>query len=139
VPIYPLTQGIGAKWLRHLVKRAADYWSKRLPDHIPAQIRKDEGLLDLETAIAQIHFPDSKASLNKARHRLAFDELFVVQIGLLRQRHEWRSQPGKPLAVDDDALHAFVGSLPYALTAAQNKALNQIVKDLGSEQPMNRL
>jgi ATP-dependent DNA helicase RecG len=139
VPIYPLTQGIGAKWLRHLVKRAADYWSKRLPDHIPAQVREDEGLLDLETAITQIHFPDSKTWLNRARHRLAFDELFVVQIGLLRQRHEWRSQPGKPLAIDDDTLHAFVGSLPYALTAAQSKALNQIVRDLGSEQPMNRL
>jgi ATP-dependent DNA helicase RecG len=139
VPVYPLTQGIGAKWLRHLVKRAADYWSKRLPDHLPARVRQDEKLLPLETAITQIHFPDSKTSLDKARHRLAFDELFVAQIGLLRQRREWHSQPGKPLPVNQDTLQAFVSSLPYELTTAQNTALNQIVTDLCSDQPMNRL
>ncbi|MBU0705130.1 MAG: DNA helicase RecG, partial [Chloroflexi bacterium] len=86
VPVYPLTKGIGAKWLRGLVKRTLDYWSKRLPDHLPAFVRQEADLLELETAIVQIHFPDDGGLLKRAYHRLAFDELFVLQIGLLHRR-----------------------------------------------------
>jgi len=139
VPVYPLTKGIGAKWMRRLVKRTVDYWSKRLPDHLPAAVRQEAHLLDLETAIAQIHFPDDKEMLKRAYYRLAFDELFVLQVGLLRRRHQWRSEPGKPLPVDDGTLDNFLRGLPFELTAAQQRALRQIVADLRSEQPMNRL
>ncbi|HUV89330.1 MAG TPA: ATP-dependent DNA helicase RecG [Anaerolineae bacterium] len=139
VPVYPLTEGVGARWLRRLMKRTVDYWSKRLPDHLPASVRREEGLLDLETAIVQEHFPDHKESLERARYRLCFDELFVLQIGLLRQRQQWRSVPGKPLPVDDATLHGFVGSLPFELTGAQQRVLQEIVADLRSSQPMNRL
>ncbi|MBE9506561.1 MAG: ATP-dependent DNA helicase RecG [Chloroflexi bacterium] len=139
VPVYPLTKGITAKWLRRLIKRTVDYWSKRLPDHLPASVREKADLLNLETAIVQIHFPDNKGLLERARYRLAFDELFVLQIGLLRRRHLWRSEPGRPLPVDDATLNNFIGSLPFELTRAQRKTLQQIVADLRSNQPMNRL
>jgi len=139
VPVYPLTEGISAKWLRRLMKRTVDYWSKRLPDHLPASVRQEASLLDLETAIVQAHFPDSKELLKQARYRLAFDELFILQIGLLRQRHLWRSEPGKPLPVDEATLSDFIRSLPFELTRAQQGALQQIVADLRSSQPMNRL
>jgi len=139
VPVYPLTKSISARWLRRLMKRTVDYWSKRLPDHLPARVRQEAGLLDLETAIVQAHFPDNKTSLEQARYRLAFDELFVLQIGLLRQRHLWRSKSGKPLPVDDATLDGFIRDLPFELTHAQQRALRQIVADLRSDQPMNRL
>ncbi|OQY20957.1 MAG: DNA helicase RecG [Chloroflexi bacterium] len=139
VPIYPLTKGIGAKWLRGLMKRAVNYWPKRLPDHLPESVMREAGLLNLETAIAQIHFPDDNGLLKRARHRLAFDELFVLQIGLLHRRHLWRSEPGKSLPVDDSALDNFVRRLPFELTNAQQRALRQIVADLRSDRPMNRL
>ena len=139
VPIYPLTKGLGAKWLRRLMKRTVDYWSKRMPDHLPDSVRQEAKLLDLESAIVQIHFPGDKAILKKARYRLAFDELFVLQIGLLRQRHLWRSEPGRPLPVDDGTLDNFTRSLPFELTNAQKRALRQIVADLRTSQPMNRL
>jgi len=139
VPVYPLTEGVRIKWLRRLMKRTVDYWSKRSPDHLPALVRQEAGLLDLETAIVQAHFPDSKDLLNRARYRLAFDELFVLQIGLLRQRHLWRSEPGKPLPVDNATLRDFIHSLPFELTRAQQQALRQIVSDLRSDRPMNRL
>ena len=139
VPVYPLTQGIRARWLRRLMKRTVDYWSKRLPDHLPVSVRQEASLPDLETAILQIHFPDNKRLLERARYRLAFDELFVLQIGLLRRRHLWRSVPGKPLPVDDDTLSDFIRSLPYKLTRAQQRTLRQIVADLRSDRPMNRL
>ena len=139
VPVYPLTAGLSARRLRRLMKRTVDYWSKRLPDHLPASVRQEAGLMDLETAIAQIHFPDDKDMLERARYRLAFDELFVLQIGLLRQRHLWRSAPGKPLPVNNATLRNFIHSLPFKLTRAQQRALRQIVADLRSNRPMNRL
>ena len=139
VPVYPLTQGIRARWLRRLMKRTVDYWSKRLPDHLPVSVCQDASLPDLENALLQMHFPDNKRLLERARYRLAFDELFVLQIGLLRRRHQWRSAPGKPLPVDDDTLSDFNRSLPYKLTGAQQRALGQIVADLRSDRPMNRL
>ncbi len=139
VPVYPLTGGVRARWLRRLMKRTVDYWSKRLPDHLPATVRREANLLDLETAIVQAHFPDSKSSLEQARYRLAFDELFLLQIGLLRQRHLYRSQPGKPLPVDDATFDSFTHSLPFELTRAQQRTLRQIVADLRSNRPMNRL
>jgi len=77
--------------------------------------------------------------LERARYRLAFDELFVLQIGLLRQRHLWRSAPGKPLPVNNATLRNFIHSLPFKLTRAQQRALRQIVADLRSNRPMNRL
>lgn len=139
VPVYPLTEGLRAKSLRRLMKRTVTYWARRLPDHLPTSVQQAEGLLDLETAILQAHFPSSQELLKRARQRLAFDELFVLQLALLRQRHQWRSEPGQPIPVREDVLQAFIGGLPYELTAAQRRALEQIVNDLRSDQPMTRL
>jgi ATP-dependent DNA helicase RecG len=139
VPVYPLTEGLFPRWLRRLMKRTVDYWCRRLPDHLPAAVRRDADLLDLERAIVQMHFPDSRRSLERARYRLAFDELFVLQIGLLRQRRQWQAEPGHPLPADDAVLEGFIRSLPYALTGAQQHALQQIVTDLRTSTPMNRL
>lgn len=139
VPVYPLTAGLNARWLRNLMKRTVGYWSKRLPDFLPASVRQREKLLNLETAIVQAHFPDSQTLLEQARYRLAFDELFVLQIGMLRQRHQWRSVSGRPVAVDDATLRDFIHDLPFSLTQAQQQALQRIVADLNSNRPMNRL
>ncbi len=139
VPVYPLTEGLSSRWLRNVMKRTVDYWTKRLPDHLPSSVRKQAGLLDLETAVAQIHFPDSDAQLRQARHRLSFDELFVLQIGLLQQRRQWRSEPARPLAIDEEMLEAFVSRLPFKLTEAQRRSLAEITADIRTDQPMNRL
>jgi ATP-dependent DNA helicase RecG len=139
VPIYPLTDGLSARWLRKTVKRTVDYWSHRMPDHLPDELRERVGLLDLETALRQVHFPDDLSRLERARYRLAFDELFLIQIGVLRQRHEWQSEPGQVVPVDDDTLERFVLGLPFVLTSAQQRALGEIVQDLRCDRPMNRL
>ena len=139
VPVYPLTAGIRAKWVRRLMKRTVDYWSKRLPDHLPATVREEAGLADLETAIIHAHFPDSHESLQRAQRRLAFDELFVLQIGLLCQRHEWRSAPARPVPVDEDAVQGYLAALPFKLTGAQHRVLRQILDDIRLPNPMNRL
>ena len=139
VPVYPLTEGIGGKWLRRLMRRTVTYWARLLPDYIPSSVLEAEALLDLETAILEAHFPTSGELLTRARQRLAFNELFVLQLALLRQRRLWRSQPGQPVPVQDDLLQAFLQGLPYQLTGAQHQALKQVIADLRSDQPMTRL
>ncbi len=139
VPVYPLTEGLSAKALRGLMKRVVTYWTRRLPDFLPPSVIQAEGLLDLETAVLQAHFPSSQELLERARRRLAFNELFVLQVALLRQRREWHSEPGQAIPIHEDVLHAFLSGLPYDLTEAQDRALQQIVNDLRTEQPMTRL
>ncbi len=139
VPVYPLTEGLRAKSLRRLMKRTVTYWARRLPDHLPSSVQHGEGLLDLESAILQAHFPSSWELLQRARQRLAFDELFVLQLALLRQRVEWRSEPGQAIPLRETVLQSLVGSLPYDLTAAQRLVLEQIVKDVQTDRPMTRL
>ncbi len=139
VPIYALTAGLTAKAMRTYVKRVVDYWALRTPDPLPDEIRQPRGLIDLETALLQIHYPDDWDRLAQARRRLAFDELLALQLGLLRMRHEWQSEPGVALEVTDDRLSEFLGQLPFALTGAQQQALQDVRRDMASAIPMNRL
>jgi ATP-dependent DNA helicase RecG len=139
VPIYPLTEGISGKWLRRVMKRTVDYWVPRIQDHLPEAVLRSTGVLSLSAALAHIHFPDDWSDLERARQRLAFDELFVIQIGVMRQRQVWRSQPARALAVNPSAVESFIASLPYPLTGAQKRALDQIMGDLQAPVPMNRL
>ena len=139
VPIYPLTEGLSGRWVRRLMKRVVDYWATRIQEYLPESVRASAGLLDLSAALAQAHFPDDWSDLERARQRLAFDELFLIQIGVLRQRQAWRSQPGRACKFDPTTVHRFIGSLPYPLTQAQKRALDQIMADLQAGVPMNRL
>ena len=139
VPVYPLTEGLTNRRLRNIMKRAIDYWASRVPDDLPQSVRESAGLLTLSTALAQAHFPDSQASLDAARKRLAFDELFLLQVGMLRQKQQWRSTDGRALNVDRALLDVFIQSLPYPLTDAQQRALDAILSDIGSDHPMSRL
>jgi ATP-dependent DNA helicase RecG len=139
VPVYPLTEGISAKQLRRLMNRTITYWARLLPDYLPTSVLQSEGLLDLESAVLEAHFPTSQELLRRARRRLAFDELFVLQLTLLRQRREWRSQPGQPVRVQADVLEAFLQGLPYQLTQAQQRVLEQTIADLRTDRPMTRL
>ena len=139
VPVYPLTKGVAARWLRRLMKRTTDYWALRLPDHLPLPMREKMNLLSLESAIQQIHFPDSWEMVEQARRRLAFDELLMIQLGVLNQRHEWRKRSGQPVQIDGSLLRTFVESLPFALTPAQERVLSEILDDLQEPEPMRRL
>lgn len=139
VPVYPLTQGVSARWLRKQVKAAVDYWAERLTDPLPAETVKRLNLLSLSEAIQQIHFPDDWQTLEAARRRLAFDELLLIQLGVLRQRQAWRSQAGTPINISPEAIDRLVQALPFQLTGAQQRALERIVHDLRQGVPMSRL
>ncbi len=139
VPVYPLTQGITAKWLRKHVKSAVDYWSDRVTDYLPVESRERLKMPPLSRAIKQVHFPDDWEHLEAARRRLAFDELLLIQLGVLRQRQAWQAQPGQAINVEVGVTDRLLGALPFELTGAQRKALAQITGDLQKDVPMSRL
>jgi ATP-dependent DNA helicase RecG len=139
VPVYPLTEGLSNRALRKFTRRTVDYWSPRIEDSLPDSVRHSAGLMSLPTALAQIHFPDSIPALETAQRRLAFDELFLLQLGLLKQKAQWRSANGRALLVDRAALDAFIRSLPYPLTEAQRRVIEDILGDIGTPHPMSRL
>ena len=139
VPIYPLTRGVTSRWLRRLMKRVVDHWAPRLEDYLPETLRQRASLVDLGTAIRQIHFPDSERAAAEARHRLSFDEFFFIQLGMLNLRQKWQSQRGIPIPTSRTVLDAFSESLPFELTSAQQRSIDHIVKDLAQPRPMSRL
>jgi ATP-dependent DNA helicase RecG len=139
VPVYPLTQGLSDRWLRRLMKSTVDAWAPGVPDFLPEEVRQEARLLSLATALAQVHFPDNQDVLAAARRRLSFDEFFLLQLGVQSYRQRLRGQPAQPLIANDTTLAPFLAALPFAMTAAQRRALSQIVGDLGGTQPMSRL
>jgi len=139
VPIYPLTEGLKPRWLRRLMKSAVDEWAGKLVDPLPTSMRLNLNLMDLVTSVRQMHFPDNGEMLERARRRLCFEEFLLIQLGVLRQRHEWLQQPGQPLGVDEQLVKGVVSALPFALTNAQQRSLQEILHDLQKNSAMSRL
>ena len=139
VPVYSLTERVTQKWLRNVMKQVVEYWAPRVVDALPESTRSSARLLTLPEALLQIHFPDSQEKLRAARERLAFDEIFYLQMGVLRQKIDWKSVEAKRFPVSDEWLDARLKSLPFTLTTAQQNALKDIRADLDSGKPMNRL
>lgn len=139
VPIYPLTANVTQKWLRKLMHQVVGYWAPKLTDHLPENIRQSAGLVDLSSALLQVHFPDNAEKLEAARQRLAFDEIFFLQMGVQRQRRDWQALPGRVFEVSNAWLAERVAALPFALTGAQQRAVEEIRADLQKGTPMNRL
>lgn len=140
VPVYPLTEGLHSQQMRRIVRQALDLGLPHIEDFLPEGIRKRVGLMGLAEAIWQAHYPDSEKSRDAARHRLAFDELLLMQVGLLIKKHRRReANVGVKLDSDMGYVESFLSSLPFELTQAQRRALQEIQEDLARKRPMNRL
>jgi ATP-dependent DNA helicase RecG len=139
VPVYPLTAQLTQRWLRRLTHQTVTYWAPRLPDPLPADLRRAAEIVDLRTALLQAHFPDSWEQLKAAQERLAFDEIFLLQLGVLAQRRAWLDRAARVFSVEEEWLEEQFRRLPFALTGAQQKAIDDVRRDLASGRPMNRL
>ena len=139
VPVYPLTAKLTQRRLRRMMNQVVSYWALRVRDPLPPDIRQSAGLVDLSTALLQIHFPDTWDDLEAARSRLAFDEIFLLQLGVLAQKRTWQDRTAHSFAVDESWLGAQLTRLPYTLTNAQKQTLDDVRQDLSSGHPMNRL
>ncbi|MFC2057038.1 ATP-dependent DNA helicase RecG [Chloroflexota bacterium] len=140
VPLYSLTQGLHPRQVRKLMKEAIDQWAWQVEDFLPSELRERCSLLELPQAISQAHYPEDEVVKDRARVRLAFDELFILQLGVLSKKRDWQEgQPGNPLNTDTTVLEAFLQSLPFVLTPAQHRALKELLADLEKPQAMSRL
>jgi ATP-dependent DNA helicase RecG len=139
VPVYSLTSQVTQKNLRNIIRQVVTYWAPKLTDHMPEMILRKADLIDLGTAILQAHFPDTQEQLKSARQRLAFDEIFFLQMGVYRQKRNWQKARAVIYEVTDDWLNFWLEALPFNLTGAQNRAIADIRSDLKSGIPMNRL
>jgi ATP-dependent DNA helicase RecG len=139
VPVYSLTERITQKWLRNLMNQVVTYWAPAVVDAMPESVRNSAHLMPLGEALLQVHFPTTQEKLQAARERLAFDEIFYLQMGVLRQKRDWKSVEARRFSISDEWLGARLTSLPFTLTSAQQRAITDIRADLDSGKPMNRL
>jgi len=142
VPIYPETRGLSSRWLRSRIAPLLIQCSRYLLEFLPSKIITQHNLLDYQSAVRQIHFPDNKTIAQKARERLAFDELFLIQLASLKRKAEWkREEVGNRFQISDFRfqIQEFIKNLPFTLTKAQRRSIGQILTDLGTPHPMNRL
>lgn len=139
VPVYPLTAGITNKWLRKVTNQVVSHYASRVPDPFPKDLLQSAELVDLAHALMQIHFPASWDDLKAAQHRLAFNEIFLLQFGVLGQKRAWQSRTGRIFDTTTDWLEGIYQGLPFELTNAQKNVLEDVRQDLASGQPMNRL
>ena len=137
VPIYPLTAGVGQALLQKAIRQGLDEIGEDLSDALPDEVRSTHKLCHLRYAYENIHFPADDEALSIARRRFAFEELFLLALGLRmlrRQRSEVRGT-----AIENADITAFLNALPFALTGAQMRAVEDCLRDLQSGRAMNRL
>lgn len=140
VPVYPLTQGLYPRQVRKWVREAVEGYATKLNDYLPPGIRSRCRLPDLPAAIAQIHYPDDLTMAERARGRLAFDELLLLQLGVLARKRDWQEgQPGHRFHTDQSVIDGFLECLPFTLTAAQTRVLQEVLADLEKPKAMSRL
>ena len=139
VPVYPETEGLSSRWLRFILKPLLTKLENEIKDPLPEIIRKKRKFLPISKALWQIHFPDSQALARRAQDRFSFEELFFIELLVLRERAKIARQKGISVPLNINLIKKFVKSLPFKLTDAQKKCSWQILKDIEKSRPMNRL
>ena len=141
VPIYPLSDKLNIKTLRRAIFSTIQLFKNDIETVLPDKIIEKYHLLPKNEAIENIHFPKNNETLQKARYSLVFEELFLIQLklALLREENN-KNLSAVPLEIKKDGLvMRFIESLPFKLTSAQQRAVNEILNDLNSTKPMQRL
>lgn len=135
-PVYAATEGLSSKTIEKIMKNALVY-ADGMAEVIPQGIREKNGLCDFKTALKSIHFPLERQALESAKRRLVFEELFVLQTGLLFLKRRRRALAG--CTVKNNLLEEFKKTLSFKLTGAQERVINECLTDMMSPRPMNRL
>ena len=139
VPVYALTEGLAQRPLRRLMKRLTDGWAARLEDPLPEAVRTARGLVPLSRAVSAAHFPESEAEQTAARRRFVFDDFFLLEVGLAIRRQREVRRRGLTMNPPGDLVRRLRASLPYSLTAAQERVWGEIRTNMAEPYPMSRL
>ena len=139
VPVHPATEQLKAQRIRQWVEQVIR-WAGNMPEPLPAELRARRGLAGIADAVKAVHFPEGEADVEPARHRLAFEELFLYQAILTtRKRTQRAARPGPQLGLPGELVERWIASLPFEPTRDQRAAFEEIDADLASGQPMQRL
>ena len=139
IPIYPLTFELKQNTLRRIIEHGLLEVKGQLPETLPEYILKENNLWDINNTIERIHFPVEFSDFNKARERLVFEELLTMQLALLKLKNNYENETDGIQFSKDVHMSNVINMLPFRLTKAQLRVLEEIDRDMESNKPMNRL
>jgi len=140
VPIYHETRGISSKWLRGRIAYLLNQLDSIIEEYLPTSLIKIHNFLNISDAYQKVHFPLSLEEAENARGRLAFDELLILHLKNEYRKSDWRkNEVIYKLKVDENVTDEFIKTLPFTLTNSQKRTISEILADLESKKPMNRL
>ena len=139
IPIYPLTFELKQNTLRKIIENGLLEVKGQLPETLPEYILKENNLWDINNTIERIHFPVEFSDFNKARERLVFEELLTMQLALLKLKNNYEHETDGIQFSKDVHMSDVINMLPFRLTKAQLRVLEEIDRDMESDKPMNRL
>ena len=139
IPIYPLTYELKQSTLRRIIENGLAEVQGKLEETLPEYILKENNLLDINTCIERIHFPEDFSDYNKSRERLVFEELLTTQLALLKLKNNYEREKNGIAFSKDAKMSDVINVLPFKLTKAQLRVLEEIDNDMESGKSMNRL
>ena len=139
IPIYPETKGISTKWIREKISLIIKNKIEKVKEFLPEKILKNLNLIPLKEAILKIHFPEKKEDIEISRFRFAFEELFLLEIEVLREKLKVKRKKAYPLKIQIQTIKDFIKSLPFELTESQKRETWRMLKEMEKDLPMNRL
>jgi len=139
LPVYPETSGITSRWLRFAIQKILNSLEENIVDPIPEEILKKYHLPSLKSSLIFIHKPQKIKDAEAARKRLAFEEIFFIQMARLKQKKEREKHHSLKINFDQGELEKFLSSFPFKLTGAQKNAVSAVADDMQKNSPMSRL
>ncbi|MBN1168776.1 ATP-dependent DNA helicase RecG [Candidatus Woesebacteria bacterium] len=141
IPVYPETKGVTSKWLRSKIKYALENTKGDIDEFLPRSLIEKESLVHIKRAYTDIHFPKDIDTAEKSRKRLAFNEFLFLHLSTIYKKIEWKKRHViYKMNVDRrNVENNFIKKLPFTLTDSQKRSIEEILKDLGKNVPMNRL
>jgi len=139
IPIYPEIKGISTKWIREKISLIIKNEIEKVKEFLPEKILKSLNLIPLKEAILKIHFPEKKEDIEISRFRFAFEELFLLEIEVLREKLKVKRKKAYPLKIQIQTIKDFIKSLPFELTESQKRETWRMLKEMEKDLPMNRL
>ncbi len=137
--VYPETVGVSSRFLRWIMRPVIKTIKDKIPETLPEEILKKYELLPLKEALEQVHFPSSMELAKKAEERFSFEQIFFISLFNLKKKSEIKKEESQPIPINDELIERVKVSLPFELTKAQKKTLNEILNDMEKPSPMNRL
>ena len=139
IPLYPVTYNLSQNTIRQIIENGLELTSEKIEETLPDYLLEEYKLLDLKDAINKIHFPSEFVDFDKSRNRLVFEELLTMQLLLLSLKNKYKNEEVGIKFNKDIKISNLIDDLPFKLTKAQLRGLEEIDKDMESEKTMNRL